>query len=457
MSKNPIHVYYSGRILKLFARLVAYKWRVRLDDLLREVDAAQRMSVDELQALRDRKFVALTNYCHDHVPYYRQLFRQLGFSPGSFRGLRDLSAIPPLTKETLRQRYSEFLSDELPRLKPVSRSTGGTTGEPMTVLMDAWTSFLQEACHARGLAWSGYKMGFPTLSFTGGSLGLSKPRLRDRFSRRLYGTYCFPAFELDQSKAPALARVCRRQNIRHGMGYCSAWFLFSEHLKRAGEQLAFEAIYPTAEVLLPHWAEKIKEITGARVMDFYGCGEINALGHRPAPGAPHVISEDHAAIEVLDDHGNISPTGSGEFLITDLDNRALPLIRYRNGDAGIIADPDPALELPFRRILRLDGRINEFFYRTDGSRVSGVLATYLLQRTRIPVSQFQLCQDKVGSITLRHTPSPSLTPDNTQLLAKILKSVLGEDTKVSFEETTDFPTTASGKRRFAICRVRAAS
>lgn len=93
MSRNPIHVYYSGRILKLFARLVAYKWRVRLDDLLREVDAAQRMSVDELQALRDRKFVALANCCHDHVPYHRQLFCQLGFSPGSFRGLRDLFAI----------------------------------------------------------------------------------------------------------------------------------------------------------------------------------------------------------------------------------------------------------------------------------------------------------------------------------------------------------------------------
>jgi len=453
VSADPAHLYYSGAAVRLLARLVARKHGIRLGEILREVDAAQRMSVDELQAYRDRKFVALARYCYEHVLYYRRLFRESGLTPDCIRGLDDLRCLPPLTKEILRQRYNDLLSDELPALKPISRSTGGTTGEPMTVLLDKRTSFIQDACHLRGLSWSGYKMGYLTLAFTGGSLGLSKTPFARRLANLLYRVRPFPAFELDRSKATALASVCRQRGIMYGMGYCSAWFLFCEHLESAGEHLPLQAVYPTAEVLNEMWAEKIKQVTGARVMDYYGCGEINSLGHRIIPGGPHWIAEDHVVIEALDENNRISAEGSGEFVITDLDNRALPLLRYRNGDAGVIGQPDPDSGLPFRRVLRLEGRVNEFFYRTDGWRVSGVLATHLLLRTRISLDKFELCQARIGAIALRHTPSPSLTPDNKKLVTRILRSVLGEDTEVSFEETTDFPLTPSGKRRFAICRV----
>jgi hypothetical protein len=59
----------------------------------------------------------------------------------------------------------------------------------------------------------------------------------------------------------------------------------------------------------------------------------------------------------------------------------------------------------------------------------------------------------MGEVALRHTPSPSVTQENRWLLMKILKSMLGEDTKVLFEETTDFPVTPYRKRRFAMWRV----
>ncbi len=456
-SADPAHLYYSGALLRLFARLVARRHGVRLGEILRDVDAAQRMSVDELQAYRDRKFVALARYCYEHVLYYRRLFRESGLTPDCIRGLDDLRCLPPLTKDTVRKHFNDLLSDGFSSLKPIRHSTGGTTGEPMTVFYDVTTSFVHGACHVRGLAWSGYKMGLPTLSFTGGSLGLGKAGLKLRLADHLYGLHRFPAYEIDRSTARSLLDVCRRKHILYGMGYCSVWLLFCEYLEQDGEHLPLKAIYPTAEPLFPSWADKIQRITDAHVMDYYGCGEVQALGYRPGPDLPHSIPEDHVAIEVLGADGRISSVGEGEFVITDLDNKAFPLIRYRNGDAGVIAYPDSSLALPFRRILRLDGRIGDFFYRTDGSRVSGTLAPHLLQQTGAPVKQFQLCQDEIGSVTFRHAPSPLLTREKRHLIAKILKSLLGEETKVSFEETTDFPLTASGKRRFAICRVKAES
>jgi phenylacetate-CoA ligase len=237
------------------------------------------------------------------------------------------------------------------------------------------------------------------------------------------------------------------------MGYCSTWFLLCEHLESASERLPLQAVYPTAEVLNEMWAEKIRQVTGARVMDYYGCGEINSLGYRIIPGGPHWIAEDHVVIEALDEKNRISPEGPGEFVITDLDNRALPLLRYCNGDAGLVGPPDRSSGLPFRCIQRLDGRVGDFFYRTDGSMVSGTMAPHLVKQIGLKLDQYQLCQDRIGSITFRHTPTPFLTSERQELMAGILRSLLGEDTEVSFEETTDFPLTASGKRRFAICRV----
>jgi phenylacetate-CoA ligase len=237
------------------------------------------------------------------------------------------------------------------------------------------------------------------------------------------------------------------------MGYCSTWFLFCGYLESAGERLPLDAVYATAEVLHETWGERIKQVTGARVVDYYGCGEINSLGHRIIPGGPHWIAEDHVVIEVLDEKNHVSPEGPGEFVITDLGNRALPLLRYRNGDAGLIGPPDKSSGLPFRCIRCLDGRVTDLLYRTDGSRISGPLAPHVVKQAGLKIDQYQLCQERIGAVTFRHTPSPYLTPDKKRFITRIIRLALGEDTEVSFEETTDLPVTASGKRRFAICRV----
>ena len=82
------------------------------------------------------------------------------------------------------------------------------------------------------------------------------------------------------------------------------------------------------------------------------------------------MPEEHAVIEILRPDKSVYLTGEGPFLITDLDNYAMPIIRYANGDAGKISDHG-GCGFPFTRIERLDGRYNSLLMTHKGDLISG--------------------------------------------------------------------------------------
>ena len=65
--------------------------------------------------------------------------------------------------------------------------------------------------------------------------------------------------------------------------------------------------------------------------------------------------------------------GDGRFAITDLDNYAMPLIRYVNGDAGKVSANFNVAGTPFSQIERLDGRYNSFLMTDAGDLISGAM------------------------------------------------------------------------------------
>ena len=72
-------------------------------DYLTEFEKTQWLSPE---ALRDRQVHQLRDlftHCYAHVPYYRELFREINFDPATFESLEQLSALPVLTRDTIRE------------------------------------------------------------------------------------------------------------------------------------------------------------------------------------------------------------------------------------------------------------------------------------------------------------------------------------------------------------------
>jgi phenylacetate-CoA ligase len=105
--------------------------------------------------------------------------------------------------------------------------------------------------------------------------------------------------------------------------------------------------------------------------------------------------EQNVFVEILRPDGTAADTGEpGELVLTDLHNRAMPLIRYRVGDFGAWASPCRCGR-PLPSLERIYGREYDFVHGLDGRRFHGEFFLYVfeeLQSTGYPVEQFQVVQ-----------------------------------------------------------------
>ncbi len=85
-------------------------------------------------------------------------------------------------------------------------------------------------------------------------------------------------------------------------------------------------------------------------------------------------------LEIVDDAGNRVTDGTrGAILITSLTNKAMPIIRYKIGDLGILAPANTRTNAYNGQVLEdVLGRITDLFQTKDGASVPGYYFIMLL-------------------------------------------------------------------------------
>ena len=95
----------------------------------------QWLSTQELLKLQEEETLRFVRYSYDSVPHYRELFEHAGLTPSDIRCLDDISMIPILTKEMVRQNSERLLSREFDEEDVVWEHTGGTTGKALEIAL----------------------------------------------------------------------------------------------------------------------------------------------------------------------------------------------------------------------------------------------------------------------------------------------------------------------------------
>ena len=163
---------------------------------------------------------------------------------------------------------------------------------------------------------------------------------------------------------------------------------------------------------------------------------------------------EHLYIEFLNgEQQHAQPGETAEIVVTDLYNKAMPLIRYRVGDMGVYSDRSCGCGRGLPILEKVIGRTADFLKRKDGSRVAGVS---LVERTltNIPgLAQLQLVQTALERIEVNVVMAAGFTDASRTQLVRELKTVFGEDLQVNLNSLTHIPRETSGKYRFAKCLV----
>lgn len=409
---------------------------------LRTLHQLQRdaVALEQLRRLRvDQLLVAARE-----VPYYKALPASLG--PARDAG-QLLNGFPLLTKSDLQESFQALQN---PRIRRRSRkTTGGSTGQAVTVLKNPRAVARERAASAMGYAWFGIRMGDPALRFWGSSSTAgrkAKSRLADAaMNRKSVSAFAFNGDDLDR-----YWDLCVAFKPAYFYGYASMLEEFARHVRQKGLEghlPGLRAIISTSEPLTAPRREVIRQAFNVPVQNEYGCGEVGPIAYECRAGSLHVMSQS-LEVEILSDTGEpCRPGVVGQVVVTDLNNHAFPLIRYAIGDHAAWGRPC-ACGLPFPVLAELLGRQYDYLEDGAGRRYHGEAVMYIFEDLReegFDIPAFQVLQHRPGEARLLLV-APTAPARLDEKLREMFRIRLGQ-MELKIERRDEIPRASSGKRR----------
>ena len=136
------------------------------------------------------------------------------------------------------------------------------------------------------------------------------------------------------------------------------------HHRKLGPPIVGE-IRPMGSAMAPSSKREIAAAFDCPVVEDYGSAELGPIGCECGPGRGIHIFSDLFFIEVVRDGRPAKPGEVGCLLITDLANRAMPLIRYDIGDVGRLL-PGPCPCGRGTPVVRVEGRVQDSLVNPSG-------------------------------------------------------------------------------------------
>jgi phenylacetate-CoA ligase len=237
-------------------------------------------------------------------------------------------------------------------------------------------------------------------------------------------------------------------------GYGSVVTLLAYHLRNRGQTLdRVRGVATTAEAMLPHARAVLQQACPrATIIDIYGSREVPGVSAECRLGVPH-INSDLVHVEFLPDP---RAQGGSRMVLTSLDNRIFPFIRYDIGDEGRPPEKPCACGLPFPAYRFGPGRIIDSFVTPDGRILySGPFEDLMFE---VPgVRRYQFLQRSAEEVTLLVVPDVRFDGASRAALerARIKGGELfGPGVRFEVRLVDGIPLTRSGKHLYMVSLVR---
>ncbi|MFI7417833.1 phenylacetate--CoA ligase family protein [Nonomuraea sp. NPDC049684] len=386
-----------------------------------------------LDGLRD-----LLAFARAHVPHYADPRYDV-----PLHSLADLAKLPILDKAAvLDGDLSRFHAPGLSAKEYRLDRTSGTTGRVLEVRHDVAAYGYHGATIFRRFLLSGYRPWW--------RIAHIKPFPRPlRWFQRL-GLFPRTVIGAGQGDAKILADVLKvRPHLIMGYPVVLRGLLRAATPAQVAElRRTLRMVMTDSELLTDEVRELLQNGFGVPVYDEYSAYEVLTVSTQCDRGAMHV-DEDRVRLEIVDDDGAPVPDGQdGAVVVTHFRERAMPLIRYRLGDRGMIVPGECGCGNRFARMRVTGGRSDDYITFPGGHRV--YTATFLSLAMWTPgVAESMVRQDADGNVTVHLVPEAGRDFDEVAAAYRDgLAKQVGGPVEVRFEQADRVTLTPGGKGRF---------
>lgn len=419
-----------------------YRKGVRYRLQLSRTAALFNASRADILAFQKKQLEKLLRHAYLTTPYYRELFKTES---------THISQLLPLEKKDIREQLERLCSEAVRQGQRIKNATGGSTGTPLTFYQD------RNYWNQRNLSvyyfdqWAGWNFGERQLIIWGALSDVGASRdWKHRLNNFWRNHYWLNGFHLTDAAMRTAFRKMSRWRPQTILAYPSSLYQFATYLFENGlaPKWNLKGIITSAEMLHSHYRALAETIFGTKVYNRYGGREVGLIAMECIAGHMHINCRDlYLEIDSPDPY-----TQPGDILITQLNNYAMPFIRYRIGDIGRLSDAVCPCGNQLPILAELLGRSTATFRTRTGTLIH---AGYFTQQfyNVIGLEQFQLVQETFKHCVLRVVTNTQWTEASRQYMVQKIQGALGADVIVTVKFVKNIPFPTSGKREFTISKV----
>jgi phenylacetate-CoA ligase len=414
-----------------------------------QLRTSQFWSKNEMENYQVSKLKKVLINAYENIQFYKNTFDNHGLVPYNFNSLNDLKKYPILDKELARS--NDLINREISRIKKAK--TGGTTGVPLEVIKNTASRNYAWGGYYRWYNWMGIELGDPVVTLWGAPTVLSTSLLQSLYkkaSSKILNDYRINSFDIKDESLNDILKKIRNIKPKLIKGYLSSLLVVANYILAKDISITVPLIAPTTETLLPIYRKKLERAFQGEVYDQYGFTEITSVAFECSEHNGLHINSEHAFVEVLDDENKTVMNQSGSLVVTDLDNIAMPFIRYKVGDNAILSSEKCACGNNLPLLKNILGRSADTIELISGSKVHGVFFTDIFHELGFPeetkkINRFQVVQNEHLAVVLKIETHSEL--DGT-FINKLRHSVKKFIQVVKIEIVDNIPVDQSGKFRY---------
>ena len=422
---------------------------------LKKLEKSQWLSKKNLEELQNKKLRHLICYAYENVPYYRRLFDRMGIKPEQIKDKNDLQKIPVLTKDIIRKNFNKLLSKTYTPKEYWIEFTGGSTGEPLRFFRDKKTHEYLLASERRFWRWAGYDIGTKFFQLWSSPYDLKKSEsVRTKLHRFLINHRMINTF--DMSKKELKNYIEEFQHIKPKIvhGYVSSVCEFARYIQQKNIQIPQpKAVITTSEMLSDSQRELIEKIFNCKVFQEYGCREMGIIAHECKNHKGYHVCDEKIILEICKKGIPVEDNNPGEVTLTDLNNFAMPFIRYQNGDLAVSTENETcSCGRNLSMIKKIEGRVTDFLIGENKKMVAGVAITTYFSKIE-NIKEFQFIQNQKDKVIINIIKGERFSEKTIQDIHDFASRYLGRSIRVSIRYPKKIKLTKSGKKKAIICNI----
>jgi len=344
--------------------------------------------------------------------------------------------LPVLTKSNLQQPLQERLSKGYTIKNIFKGKTSGSSGHPLTYGKDKYAHAMTWAAFYEAYNQHGINLNTSLQARFYGIPLRGKGRYLELVKDFVSYRKRFPIFNMNDAILESFVDRFSKDKFEYINGYTSSIVLLARYCQSKNRVLksicpTLKMVITTSEMLFPDDRLLLEEWLGTPVINEYGASEVGLIAMQNTQG-DFEINQQNLYVEVVDEENQPVPDGAiGSILVTDLYNKAHPMIRYEIGDLGSLQ----TLKNGTRVLKDLQGRVSDMARLPSGKVVPGLTFYYITKaiiKEDLDILEFIVIQKELASFEIQFVSKSDMEDALKKKIQKSMDEYLEPDLTVIY-------------------------